>query len=205
MEIFSNFYLDYALPYPFCLLSAFIEMDTDESGTVDSNECLVYFGGNRSKFTERIFYHPNEDQEHNDMKGHEFKPWSIVIWNFCTLTHSQMARLVFEIFDVHHKEILERPDIETMYKMLYNCDDFDEYYLGQIKFDDRLHITKGDFIQHCVHHRHIIQPIIDYQRKIRKKTGGVSMWESLLGFRKRYFHLFDTGVSLFLFHSYTIQ
>jgi hypothetical protein len=168
-----------------------VEIDIDESGTVEQEESLKYFGGPRTKFTERLFYVEQVDP-HNPV-GLAFGPWAMEVWSFLSLDYSQLARFVFEIFDVDHKGVIEKADVETIYRMLYDCDDGDAYYIDQVPFDSALAVSKADFCKYCAKHRHIIQPVISYQRKLRRRIGGNSMWEGLTGYRRRYFQAQDTG------------
>lgn len=177
------------------LFKAFLVIDIDESNTVDREECYKYFGGNRTKFNDRIFYSTNEIDDKVDIKGMDFQTWSITVWNFCTLNNAQLSRFLFEIFDVNNVEILERGDVETMYRMVYDCDDYDDKYMSYFVFDEKKQITKNKFISICTRCTHWIWPIIDYQRRIRKKTLGVGAWESLMGYRRRNFLVYDTSAT----------
>ena len=61
--------------------------------------------------------------------------------------------------------------------------------------DDR--ISKEKFIMYCNSHRHLIQPGLAYQSKIRKKTGGVLLWNSVTNYRKRILsHIDNTSTTL---------
>jgi hypothetical protein len=173
------------------LCAAFVEIDIDESGTVEQEESLKYFGGVKTKFTERLFYVEQEDP-HNAV-GLEFGPWAMEVWSFLSLDYSQIARFCFEIFDVDKKGAIEKADVETLYRMLYDCDDPDPYYISQLPFDAALSISKADFCLYCSRHRHIIQPAINYQRKLRRRIGGNSMWEGLAGYRRRVLQAQVTG------------
>jgi hypothetical protein len=42
----------------------------------------------------------------------------------------------------------------------------------------------------------LIQPMIDFQKRIRKRTGGILMWESLAFYRYKYFDVFDKEVRI---------
>ena len=130
--------------------------------------------------------------EQKAKKGLCFEDFAIVLWNYCTLTSSGIARYVFEIFDVDKLGKLEKPDVETMYKMLYHCDEHDEKFLSQFPFNPvDESISKKDFIDHAKKRKHLIQPALDYQKRLRKKLGGFIMWEMLTAHRKRKFHVHD--------------
>jgi hypothetical protein len=72
-----------------------MDIDTDENGSTDLNENLTYFGGHRTKFTERLFYTEGEYNDLIDKKGFEFKEWVVVIWNYCSYYHHHLARYDF--------------------------------------------------------------------------------------------------------------
>lgn len=172
------------------LFKAFVEIDVDESETIEPEESLRYFGI-RTKFTERFFYVEQTDP-HNP-SGLNFHDWAIEAYNFLSLDPAGVARFVFEIFDVDSKMVVEKADVETMYRMLYDCDDHDEYFVDQLPYDRALSISKAEFCKYCARHRHIIQPALYYQRKVRKALGGIRMWEGLAGYRRRVFQAVDTG------------
>ena len=103
------------------LFLAFCAMDTDAGGTVDLDECFAYLGGVRTKYTERIWFkegHINEEGEYEE--GLSFREFAIVCWNYCTMSAAQMARSIFEIFDVEGADELERADVEAMYRLMYD-------------------------------------------------------------------------------------
>lgn len=175
-------------------------MDDDDSGTCDQSECLAYFGGWRTRFTERIWWTPSEDNETAQIKGLEFRQFSIVIWSFCSLTYAQLGRMLWEVFDVDRKDVLERADLVAMYKFVYDCEEAEDKHIDEFPFDANSKILKDNFIEHCPKgRRYMIQPIIDYQKRVRRKVGGVSRWEQLSGFRRRFFQVYDAGVSKNMF------
>ena len=173
------------------MVTAFVKIDEDESGSVEQEESLKYFGGQRTKFTERLFYVDSKGER--DARGLEFRAWAIEVWSFCTLDYSQLGRYAFEIMDVDVKCVLEKADIETLYRMLYDCDEADPYFIGQVPFDNAQCITKDAFVAFSKRNHHIIQPMITYQRRLRRRIGSVSMWEGLGGYRRRYFQAVDSG------------
>lgn len=176
------------------LFLTFCKMDADASGTVDVDECFSYLGGARTKFTERLFHAEGRFNDNGEAEiGLEFREFAVIVWGYCTLTPYYLARKAFEIFDVERVDNLERPDIEAMYRMLYDCDEHDEYYVNQITFNKEGYITKDDFCEQVNKRRHIIEPCINYQARLRRRMGGFIMWEALTGFRRRYFMLVDTN------------
>lgn len=100
-----------------------------------------------------------------------------------------MARYIFEIFDVDRTGYLERPDVETMYRMMYDCDDFDPRVVAYFPFDKDGNIKKTYFTNHASHFfsRQLIQPALDYQYRLRRYLGGALMWEGLSRYRERYY------------------
>jgi hypothetical protein len=116
-----------------------------------------------------------------------------------------LAQTIFEIYDVELVDVLERPDIESIYRMMYDCEEHDEFYVNKIPFAGAgtgagadagdLTITKKDFCEYCSKKKHIIQPALDYQKRLRSKMGGYILWENLSGFRRRMFLVYDTKAS----------
>eukprot|EP00605_Chrysophyceae_sp_TOSAG23-4_P002503 GSChrysophyteH1.ASY1.ANO1.2766.1 assembled CDS len=172
---------------------AFCAMDTDCGGTVDVEECFAYLGGQRSRFTERIWFTEpkiNEDGEHEE--GLAFEEFAIVCWNYCTMSAYQLGQVSFEIFDVEKADQLEQPDIEAMYRLLWDCEEHDDYYVNQVPYDKNDgFITKDKFCEHVAKKKHIIEPAINYQKRLRSKMGGYILWENLAGFRRRMFSVYD--------------
>ena len=180
------------------LFLAFCAMDTDAGGTVDIEECFAYLGGVRTRFTERIWHQePKLNDEGEYQEGLDFKEFAIVCWNYCTLPAEGLARTIFEIFDVEKNDVLERADIETMYRFMYDCEEHDEYYCSKVPYDKKGNdiITREEFCEFIAKNKHIIQPAIDYQKRLRNKMGGYMMWENLSGFRRRMFFVHDTQSS----------
>jgi len=178
------------------LFLTFCKMDADASGDVDIDECFRYLGGVRTKFTERIWHAEKRFDDHGqEITGTAFPEYAVIVWNYCTLSPYYMARMVFEIFDVDRVNNLEKPDVCAMYRMVYDCDEHDEYYVNQIVFNKEGYITKDDFCDQVNKHRHIIDPCLSYQGRLRRKMGGFIMWEALAGFRRRYFLPIDSNAS----------
>lgn len=175
------------------IFKAFVNMDVDCSQTIELNECYQYFGGERSKFTERIFYMINENGDiHAPPRPMSFKEFAIQMYKYCSLNVAQIARMLYEIYDIDQDGFLGRPEIESMYRFVYNCDEHDEFYVSQYPFDGNMEITKEDFIEFSCKHNHLIKPAIDYQRRLRRKLGGVLMWESISAYRKAKFFVYDS-------------
>jgi len=176
------------------LFLAFCAMDTDAGGTVDLDECFAYLGGVRTKYTERIWFkegHINEEGEYEE--GLSFREFAIVCWNYCTMSAAQMARSIFEIFDVEGADELERADVEAMYRLMYDCEEHDEYYVNKLPFNRTSEcIGREEFCEYVSKNKHVIQPAMDYQKRLRSKMGGYLMWENLAGFRRRMFLVYDT-------------
>lgn len=122
-ELFSKLQLDEKRSI--YLFRCFVKIDKDESQSVDVNECFDYFGGRRTRFTERVFLCRNYRKE-GECVGLTFVDFAIALWNYCTFNYALMAQYVFEIFDPENEGVIEKADVETMYKMLYACDEHDE-------------------------------------------------------------------------------
>jgi len=176
------------------LFLAFCAMDTDAGGTVDLEECFAYLGGVRTKYTERIWFKEgriNEEGEYQE--GLNFREFAIVCWNYCTMQAGQIARSIFEIFDVEGADELERADIESMYRLMYDCEEHDEFFVNKIPFNRKSDVVgREEFCEYVAKNKHIIQPAMDYQKRLRSKMGGYLMWENLAGFRRRMFLVYDT-------------
>ena len=119
--------------------------------------------------------------------GMTFREFLIRLWSYCTLTPAQLSRHLFEIYDADNTGILEKPDVESMYRMMYDCDEHEESCVKKFPYDEDGYVKKNDFVSHCDWYRHLIQPAMGYQRKVRKKTGGVIMWAGLTSYRKKVF------------------
>lgn len=68
------------------------------------------------------------------LSEYDFEDWIIMLWNYCTLTDAQLAQYLFEIFDQENTGLIERADVETMYRMVYDCDDYDKVQVSNIPF-----------------------------------------------------------------------
>ena len=139
----------------------FCEIDVDESESVDVDEAFGHMGGVRTRFTERIF---DIKDRKNAKDGLPYGPFSIVLWNYCTYTPKLMARHLWEIYDIDGVDILEKPDIESMYRMMYDCDDYEYSIIKRFPFNDEDCITKEEFINHasgkCPHDCYEIFPYL---------------------------------------------
>lgn len=180
-DIFSKLGLD--LKKSLNLFMIFCKIDVDESGTVDLDEAFAFLGGTRTRYTERIF---DIKEKLNSKSGLEFGQFAIVLWNFCSFSPANLARSIFEIYDPENKNTLERADIESMYRMMYDSDDYDITVLKRFPFNDEDVIKKVDFIDHCVHKRQLIKPAFDYQKRLRRYLGGTLLWDSLARYRERW-------------------
>ena len=177
----------------FELYKTFIKMDKDQSAEIDTEEVMKYLGGSRTKFTDRVYYIERQDHEHRHIKPTiQFKQFIILTWNFLSMSVYHLARLAFEIFDPDGEGIIYREDICAMFKMMYASDDHDEKYIKKFRFNDNSAINKADFIHHIEKRsRYIIQPMIDYQRRLRRKLGGLIVWEIIASHRTTSFEIFD--------------
>lgn len=173
----------------FEIFKAFAKTDVNEDGLVDIEECFKFLGGKRTKFTERILYsEPFEDEDGNMQSGLTFKQFIISLWSYCTLTPLGVARYIFEIFDVDENEMLEKPDIISMFKMLYHTDEHEEDYISIYKFDQYVKISKDNFCSISAKEPYLIQPALDYQKRLRSRVGGRGMWLSLTAYREYELH-----------------
>jgi len=177
----------------FIVFQIFVKADTDLDEHISIKELSKHVGNRKSKYTDRVLL--STDNTHDEdavSKGISFEKFIIHLWHYCTLGSAGVARHCFELFDVDNLGILEKPDLETMYKMLYDCDDHDEKQLQLFPLNPNDEsVTKKDFIDHARKNKHLIQPALDYQSKLRKKIGGVVMWTLLTSFRHRRFHVHD--------------
>jgi len=176
----------------FEVFKVFARTDVNEDGLVDLNECFRYLGGKRTKFTERILYSESTVDEVGDIiSGLNFKNFLIAIWNYCTLTPAGVARYCFEIFDVDETDMLEKPDLIAMFKMLFNTDDFEEDYVNIYGFDQYPKVSKENFCTISAKKPYLIQPALDYQNVLRRRVGGKIMWAHLTKHRERALRIVD--------------
>eukprot|EP01032_Pedospumella_encystans_P028301 gene28301-31962_t len=176
----------------FEVFKVFARTDVNEDGLVDLNECFRYLGGKRTKFTERILYSESTVDEVGDIiSGLNFKNFLIAIWNYCTLTPAGVARYCFEIFDVDETDMLEKPDLIAMFKMLFNTDDYEEDYVNIYGFDQYPKVSKENFCTISAKKPYLIQPALDYQNVLRRRVGGKIMWAHLTKHRERALRIVD--------------
>lgn len=171
---------------------------------------VTLLSGKRTRFTERIF---DVLEPQDGGKGLDFTSFTYIVWNFLTLSTAGVARYlhfaasifvynkwshryVYEIFDPDNNGYLEQPDIEAVYRMLYDTDNHDTKHITMIKYDEDGRISKDKFIKHMKSKKFIIKPALEYQNRMKKQLGGVIMWEGLSGYRKRHFSVFDAKVSI---------
>ena len=102
-----------------------------------------------------------------------------------------VERHMFEIFDPDRIGALEQPDIEALYRMLYDSDDHDPKLVDAFPYDENGKISRDAFIAHIKSNRAFIKPASKYQDRVRKALGGFIMWETLTSFRKRIFAEID--------------
>jgi hypothetical protein len=190
VDLFERLNMDIAKAFE--VFKAFARTDANEDGLVDINECFNHLGGRRTKFTERILYsEPYVDEEGFTKSGLTFKAFLLAVWNYCTLTPAGLARYVFEIYDVDQTELLEKPDVESMFKLLYNTDEVEKEYIDIYRFDEYSVISKEIFCRISNKKKYLIRPAIEYQAKLRSRTGGKRMWEQLTAFRQKELKLQD--------------
>lgn len=77
------------------LFKMFCKIDSDQSATLDVDECMAYFGGKRTRFTERIFDTLEIEEE---KEGLTFVEFAFTMWNFCTLNTAGIARWALHNF-----------------------------------------------------------------------------------------------------------
>jgi len=190
-ELFEKLALDRLRCFE--LYKIFLKMDKDQSAEIDIEEVMKYLGGYRSKFTDRVYHIEREDHENRHVKPTiQFKVFVIKTWNFLSMSTYHLARMAFEIFDPDEENVIYREDIESMFKMMYASDDHDERYVKKIRFNENNAISKSDFIHHIERRsKYIIQPMVDYQRRLRRKLGGMLMWEVIASHRVSAFDVFD--------------
>ncbi len=72
----------------FEIFMAFCRIDADQSGQVSVKECMVFLGGNVTKFTERLFDIGNIAER----GGMNFQDFLFALWNFSTLYTVLLAK-----------------------------------------------------------------------------------------------------------------
>lgn len=178
----------------FKIFEIFVKVDTDVSEKVSITELHKYLGGNRTKFTDRVLLATdNNIYDAIALKeGINYFTFVTNLWNYCTLSVSGIARYCFEVFDVDNVNTLERPDLESMYRMLYDCDDCDSEQLSYLPLDARDEsLDKTRFVDHCRRNRHFVLPALEYQARLQRRVGGRVLWALLGAFRARRFGVHD--------------
>ncbi|KAJ1404550.1 hypothetical protein B484DRAFT_404751 [Ochromonadaceae sp. CCMP2298] len=164
----------------FEVFKTFALSDLNQDGDVDVDEVFRYMGGRRTKFTERLFYsEPHLDHEGLKKNGLNLNRFLIALWGYCTLDNAGLARYVFEIYDVDEHDLLEREDVVSMFRMLYDTNDFEEDYIKMFKFEEYQKLSKDNFCRIAAKDRFLLQPAIDYQRRLQKNCGGAKLWARL--------------------------
>ena len=183
--------LELTFNYTFEIFKVFVAMDADASGSIDIEECFSYFGGPRNTFTERFFWLIDDNDPHKQSKPMNFLEFTLNAYKYLSLSIEQLAQMVFEIYDPDENGYVHRCEVESINRFVHSVNEHEEYYIAKFKFNENNEISKVDFIKHCAYYRYLIQPAIDYQRKIRKKLGGVGMWESVEAYRRKHFDVYD--------------
>lgn len=146
----------------------------------------------------------NEDESSEE---YSFKEFLIIIWHYCSLSYSGIARYIFEIFDPDNIGKLEKADVEAMYRLLFDTSEHDERCINAIyPFDEEDKISKEDFIQFSssmtkklnaegqntklfslsgplFNNTDMIWPAIQVQGVLRKTFGGSAAWKSVTTYR----------------------
>lgn len=175
----------------FILFRMFSDIDVDESGGCDLDECFGYLGGSRSKFNERIFEVKGAG---NPEDGLEFLPFSIALWSFCTMTSIQVGRVLWEIFDLSQSGELEKPDVEAMFMMVYDLDHTEAKIIEAFPFEPKSgKISRLGYMNTLERDKRLIKPALNFQKRVRKKLGGIPLWDLLTTYRKRFFGLYDSN------------
>ena len=169
----------------------FCAMDPEEKGFINVDILFDYVGGERTKFTERIFFY--KDRNYKD-KNLDFSSFLILLWNYCTLSPTALARMLFEIYDPDKLGKLEPCDLETMYRMMYDTNDINSECIKSFPYQQG-YVDKGSFMNYCKSHYELIQPAIDYQKILKKRLGGTLSWESIILNRRLYFNSYELQVT----------
>lgn len=145
--------------------------------------------------TERFFWLPSdENNPTSPPKAMNFLEFALISYKYLSLSVKQLAQMVFEIYDPDGNGYLEKCDLLSMFMFAYDVHDAsssDIYYIDRFPFDEKLIIEKEAFIDYVAHHHFLLQPVIDYQRRLRRKVGGAVMWESISAYRHSKFRVFD--------------
>jgi Ca2+-binding EF-hand superfamily protein len=156
----------------FELFVAFSRVDEDQSGKVSVHECMAYFGGHASKYCERVF----DVLDIGERDGLEFPEFVCALWNFCTMYTVLLARHMFEIFDPDGCGRLARPDVEALFRMLYDSDDHEPKLTEAFPYGEDGYVSRDDFVAHIHSNRRFVKPAASYQSRVRKALGGFLMW-----------------------------
>ena len=193
ISLFDKLNLDEYGAYAIFII--FANMDVENRGELSQEECYQYIGGKRTAFTDRIFFIDKKVTVKGEVARMKFDEWLIMLWSFCTLTVGGMARLAFEVFDPDNRLIIERPDVEAMFRMLYATVEFDDRYVSCYQFNDYGEIDKSDFVEESCRKKAfmLMNPIINYQDRVRKCVGGIKLWKLLTKYRMTQFGNFDSS------------
>ena len=173
------------------LFAVFSRIDAEATGKVSRQQCLDFFGGRRTRFTERVF----EATRELSLEEGSFVQFAVCVWSFCTMSHSLLARYVWEIFDVDRRLRLERADVQAMYRMLYDCEEHDPAQVDRLPFEASDSVDRQTFVSFVSSRRHLLQPAIDYRNRLRARTGGRGRWEVVAAYRRRWFAGIDEEAS----------
>lgn len=171
----------------------FLKMDTDNDKLISLDDLFDFIGKrSKTKFTTRLFFIPNEKNVHDEPQSLNFKDTVLYIYKFLSLNVTKLCQMVFEIYDIENTGYLERPEIESLYTYLWDCDEHDERFMSTLPFNKEKKCKKDSFIIHCEKKRDLITPVINFQKKLRKIFGGNIMWEILTRHRNTNFSVFDS-------------
>jgi Ca2+-binding EF-hand superfamily protein len=111
-----------------------MEIDTDDSGTIDVAELEAYLRLEKTRFTTRIFSIFDEDNSGSV----DFREFVLSLYNYCTLTKASLELFAFDLYDKDSSGSLEAAEVQDMLNDIYGRER--KRFTGH----KHRHITYGD-------------------------------------------------------------
>jgi Ca2+-binding EF-hand superfamily protein len=93
----------------------YMEIDTDDSGTIDVAELEAYLRLEKTRFTKRIFSIFDEDNSGSV----DFREFVLSLYNYCTLTKASLELFAFDLYDKDSSGSMEAAEVQDMLNDLY--------------------------------------------------------------------------------------
>lgn len=164
-------------------------IDTNGSGTISVDEFYGHFHGvQRSQFATRMFTIFDDDRSGEI----DFREFTMVVWNVCTMSNSELARFGFRMVDNDGSNVIDTGEVRRLLATLTPSVDhastaFEERVLqlmSRMDADGNGVVTCEEFVQFCVANPVMLKPVLDMQYSLRRATFGVRYWTAVM--HKRY-------------------